>query len=325
MNRIISIGERTIGAGFPTYIVGEIGINHNGDIEIAKKLIDVAVAAGCDAVKFQKRTPELCVPEEQKEHKRETPWGYISYLEYRRRIEFGFEEFKQIDQYCREKNITWFSSCWDEPSVDFIQAFQPPCYKIPSAALTDLTLLKKIKSIRKPIILSTGMSTMSEILKAVEILGQENLLICHTTSTYPCPPQELNLRMIQTLSQIFDCPIGYSGHEVGLVPSVVAVALGAVLIERHITLDRATWGSDQAASLEPGGLQRLVKYIRTMEMAIGDGVKQVYESEIPVMNRLRRSRQDDNGKKPVQPTKTIELDVAFLEEEDIFIGGNVFQ
>lgn len=289
MAREISIGNRPVGAGHPAYIVGEIGINHNSDLDIAKSLIDAASRAGCDAVKFQKRTPELCVPPEQQSKMRETPWGYITYLEYRQKIEFGFEQYQEIDRYCKEKGITWFASCWDEPSIDFMEQFEPPCYKIPSAALTDTPLLKHFRLKRKPLILSTGMSTMEEIRAAVEALGTDDLVLAHCTSTYPCPPGELNLRMIKTLYDEFPCPIGYSGHEVGLPTTVAAVALGACYVERHITLDRAMWGSDHAASVEPGGLERLVKYIRVVEESVGDGIKRVYPTESVPRKRLRRS------------------------------------
>lgn len=288
MAREIMIGNRIVGEGHPTFIVAEIGINHNGSVEIAKSLIDVAVKNGADAVKFQKRTPELCVPPEQQNHMRETLWGYITYLEYRYKVEFGLNEYREIDRYCKSKNMPWFASVWDEPSVDFIQQFDPICYKIPSASLTDNKLLLHVRSTSLPVILSTGMSTMAQIETAVEVLGPDNLLINHATSTYPCDPGELNLKMIRTLLESFSCPIGYSGHEVGLIPTVVAVSMGACMIERHITLDRAMWGSDQAASVEPGGLERLVKYIRVTEQALGDGIKRVYQSELPSLQRLRR-------------------------------------
>jgi len=288
MSREIMIGNRKVGDGHSTYIVAEIGINHNGSLEIAKSLIDVAVKTGVDAVKLQKRTPELCVPPDQQKHMRETPWGYISYLDYRYKIEFGLNEYREIDRYCQQKNMPWFASVWDEPSVDFLQQFNPIWYKIPSASLTDKNLLLHARQTGKPIILSTGMSTMHQIKAAVKLLGEENLLITHATSTYPCDPEELNLKMIRTLVETFSCPIGYSGHEVGLIPTVVAVSMGACLVERHITLDRAMWGSDQAASVEPGGMERLVKYIRVTEKALGDGVKRVYDSEVPSLRKLRR-------------------------------------
>ena len=288
MSRAVRIGDHWVGDGHPVYIVAEIGINHNGDMAIAKKLIDAAVHAGCSAVKFQKRTPELCVPPEQRSVMRETPWGYISYLEYRHRVEFGFEEYQEIDRYCKGEEITWFTSCWDVSSVDFIAQFAPPCYKIPSATLTDVQLLRHLRATGQPLILSTGMSTLEQIRSAVRVLGTDNLLITHCTSTYPCPPRELNLRVIETLRREFPCPIGYSGHEVGLPTTVAAVALGACYVERHITLDRAMWGSDQAASVEPHGFERLVKYIQTVEAALGDGKKCIWPSEVPIMYKLRR-------------------------------------
>jgi N-acetylneuraminate synthase len=288
VKREIRIGDRTLGDGHPTFIVAEVGINHNGSLDAAKRLIDVAVHNGVDAVKFQKRTPELCVPPDQRNHMRETPWGYISYLDYRYKVEFGPEEYAEIDRHCKKAGIIWFASVWDEPSVDMMEPFNTPCYKIPSASLTDHNLLRHLRKTGKPLILSTGMSTMEEIRAAVEVIGVENLFITHATSTYPCDPKELNLTMIQTLRNTFHCPIGYSGHEVGLVPSVVAVAMGACMVERHITLDRAMWGSDQAASVEPQGVERLVKYIRVAEESIGDGVKKVYPSEMSSLQKLRR-------------------------------------
>jgi len=287
----IIIKGKKIGLGGPTYIVGEIGLNHNGDMEIAKKLIDAAVRAGCDAVKFQKRTPALCVPRDQQNVRRETPWGIMTYLEYRHRVEFGQEEYEEIDRYCKEKQIQWFASCWDKESIDLIGQFDPPFYKISSANLTDRDLISHARATGRPIILSTGMSTMDQIREAVDVLGTENLLITHCTSTYPCKPEELNLLMIQSLKREFNCPVGYSGHEVGLSTTYAAVVLGACCVERHITLDRAMWGSDQAASIEPGGLVRMVRDIRLIERALGDGVKQVYESELPVMKRLRHLRK----------------------------------
>jgi N-acetylneuraminate synthase len=288
MKREIQIGNKPVGDRHPTYIIAEIGINHNGSVDTAKELIKAASDAGVDAVKFQKRTPELCVPEHQKSLMRDTPWGYISYLDYRYKVEFGQDEYQEIDDYCKALGIDWLASAWDTQSLAFIEAFDPPAHKIPSALLTDHELLRAIKATGKPAILSTGMSTMEEIHEAVEILDIDNLLICHTTSSYPCPPDELNLRMIQTLKDNFSCPIGYSGHEVGLVTSVIAVGLGACLVERHVTLDRAMWGSDQAASVEPQGVRTLVKYIRVTEKALGDGQKKVYESEQSTLKKLRK-------------------------------------
>jgi N-acetylneuraminate synthase len=288
MARELNIAGRLVGDGHPTYIIGEIGINHNGSVQTAKELIRTSFEAGVDAVKFQKRTPEICVPDHQKSQMRDTPWGYISYLDYRYKVEFSREDYEEIDAYCKSLGIDWLASSWDIPSLEFIESFDPPAHKVPSALITDHALLRAMKETGKPIILSTGMSTMEEIKESVDIIGDDNLLICHTTSSYPCPPDELNLNMIQTLKEAFSCPIGYSGHEVGLVPSALAVALGACLVERHITLDRAMWGSDQAASVEPQGVRTLVKYIRVTERSLGDGKKHVYESEQSSLKKLRR-------------------------------------
>ena len=288
MAREIELGGRRVGDGHPAYIIAEIGINHNGDLQNALRLVDAAAHAGADAVKLQKRTPELCVPPDQRQQMRDTPWGYISYLDYRHRVEFDEAAYRTIDAHCREKGIQWFASVWDEPSVDFIEAFYPVCYKVPSASLTDHGLLRHLRRTGRPVILSTGMSTMEQIRAAVEVLGLDDLILMHATSTYPCEPEELNLRMIPVLRELFQVAVGYSGHEVGLVPSAVAVALGACAVERHITLDRAMWGSDQAASVEPSGFERLVKYIRVTEQSLGDGVKRVYPSEQLSLRKLRR-------------------------------------
>ena len=289
----IKIGSKFIGDGEPVYVIAEIGINHNGSVDLAKKLIDGAVKAGCDAVKFQKRTPEICVPRDQWEIERQTPWGRITYIEYRRKVEFGFEEYFEIDSYCKEKSIDWFASPWDEVAVDFLEKFNLPIYKLASASLTDLSLLKKIRNTGRPVILSTGMSNMEEIETAVELMGTENILLAQSTSTYPCSLDELNLKVIQTFKEIYpEIPIGYSGHETGLAPTLAAVALGATFVERHITLDRAMWGTDQAASVELVGLNRLVKDIRDIEKALGDGIKKVYESEYGNINKLRRVKNN---------------------------------
>lgn len=287
MSRAIELNGRMVGEGQPIYFIAEIGLNHNGDLGLAKQLIEVAKTTGCDAVKFQKRTPEKCVPPEMRDRMRETPWGYITYLEYRYKIEFGYDEFQEIDRYCHELGIDWLSSCWDVESVDFISQFDVPCFKVASATLTHRALLERLRATGKPVVLSTGMSTMEEIRAAVSVLDQNNLLIAHSTSTYPCNNEELNLRVITALSEEFHCPIGYSGHEVGLATTVAAVALGASFVERHITLNRAMWGSDQSASVEPQGLARLIKDIRNVDRAMGDGIKRVYESEQPTMQRLR--------------------------------------
>jgi N-acetylneuraminate synthase len=288
MSGVVEVGTHPVGPEHPVFIVAEIGINHNGDLSVAKKLIDAAFVAGCDAVKFQKRTPDLCVPVEQRDLVRETPWGVMTYMEYRHRVELGQEEYAEIDRYCREKAIVWFASCWDETAVDFMEQFAPACYKIASPSLANDRLLGHINATGRPMILSTGMSTMDEIRHAVSLLGEERLLIAHSTSSYPCDPMELNLRMIRTLRAEFRCPIGYSGHEVGLQTTYAAVALGACFVERHITLDRASWGTDQAASVEPWGFMRLVRDVRVIEQALGDGVKTVYDSERRILPKLRK-------------------------------------
>jgi len=283
----VKIGNRLIGDGEPVFIVAEIGINHNGDINIAKKLIDVAVEAGCDAVKFQKRTIELVYTPEELARPRENPFGPTN-GDLKRGLEFGEREYQEIDRYCREKKIIWFASPWDIKSVDFLEKFNVPCYKIASACLTDDELLRKVRATGKPVILSTGMSTIEQIKHAVNVLGEQNLVLLHCTSTYPSKDEELNLKVIPWLKENFNSPIGYSGHEVGVYSSVIAVVLGANMVERHITLDRAMWGSDQAASLEPQGLKRLVRDIRLVPVWLGDGKKRVFESEMPILQKLRK-------------------------------------
>ena len=288
MTNNVAVGNKTIGVGEPVYVIAEIGINHNGDIEIAKQLMDVAVETGCDAVKFQKRTPEICVPEEQKSIPRETPWGSMTYFEYKKRIEFEQPEFEQIDAYAKKIGIDWFASPWDVPSVDFLESFDVPCQKIASACLTDSELLTAVNKTKTTTILSTGMSSIEEIDKAVSLLNNVPLAIAQATSTYPAEASELNLRTIQTFAEKYKVPVGYSGHERGLQVTIAAVALGATFIERHITLDRSMWGTDHSASLEPEGLKKLVRDIRIVELALGDGKKKVYDSEIPIRAKLRR-------------------------------------
>jgi Sialic acid synthase len=283
----IRIADHLIGAGHPCYVIAEIGINHNGDVEISKKLIDVAVTAGCNAVKFQKRTIDVVYTPEELERPRESPFGSTN-GELKYGLEFGQDEYEEIDRYCRNKNIAWFASCWDEQSVDFIDQFDVSCYKIASASLTDDKLLRHTRATGKTILLSTGMSTLEQIDHAVEVLGKNDMLIMHSCSTYPAYYEELNLRVIPILSQRYGVPIGYSGHETGLPSTAAAVVLGACLVERHITLDRSMWGSDHAASLEPNGITRLVRDIRLIELAMGDGVKRLSEREIPIMQKLRR-------------------------------------
>lgn len=283
----VRIQDRLIGPGQPIFVVAEIGINHNGDVGLAKKLISAASVAGCDAVKFQKRTVEVVYTPEELARPRESPFGTTN-GDLKHGLEFDAEEYAEIDRFCRSLGILWFASCWDEGSVEFLERFNPPCYKIASASLTDDALLRAHRRKGRPIILSTGMSSLEQIDRAVDVLGRERLLLMHCTSTYPSKPDELNLRAIPRLKERYRVPIGYSGHEVGLYTSLAAVVLGACAVERHITLDRAMWGSDQAASVEPQGFSRLVRDIRAVEMAMGDGVKQVYESEKPIMAKLRR-------------------------------------
>lgn len=283
----IRIGQHYVGFGQPVYIVAEIGINHNGSLKTALKLIDIAVDAGCDAVKFQKRFPDQCVPKIQQKVFRDTPWGRMTYLQYRHRMEFDAGAYDIIHRHCRKRGIEWFASCWDTASVDFMQQFQPPCYKIASACLTDEKLLRYLKKQAKPIILSTGMSTMQEIRQAVSVLTRENLLIAHTTSNYSGTPEELNLSMITTLKNEFKCPTGYSGHEKGTVTTIATVAMGACYVERHITLSHSMWGSDHAVSLEPEELTKMIRDIRLLEKALGDGVKRVYDSEKTTLAKLR--------------------------------------
>ncbi|MFI7148709.1 N-acetylneuraminate synthase family protein [Nonomuraea sp. NPDC050022] len=284
----VAVGEVLVGDGEPVYVIGEIGINHNGDLDLARRLIDVAADAGCQAVKFQKRTPAICVPEAQKGQIRQTPWGEMTYLEYKERTEFGYDEYRQIAKYCDERGLHWFASPWDVPSIDFLEEMDVVAHKIASASVADHELLRALAATGKPLMLSTGMSTLSEIDQAVEILGTDKLIMMHATSTYPLPPEEANLRTITTLKERYGVPVGYSGHERGLQISLAAVTLGAVCVERHITLDRTMWGSDHAASLEPSGLEHLVRDIRIIEQAMGDGVKRVFPGEEAPKARLRR-------------------------------------
>ncbi len=284
----IRLGNTLVGDGHPCYIVAEIGINHNGDLDVTRKLIELAAQSGCQAVKFQKRTVEVVYSAEELARPRESPFGTTNGdLKYG--LEFGLEQYRAIDRACAEKGIAWFASCWDEASVDFIDQFQVPCYKVASASLTDDDLLRYTRAKGRPILLSTGMSTLEQIDHAVEVLGKKDLVLLHTCSTYPAEYGELNLRVIGTLRDRYGVPVGYSGHETGLSTSIASVALGACVVERHITLDRAMWGSDQAASVEPQGFMRLVRDIRLVETALGDGVKRVIDREVPIMKKLRRN------------------------------------
>ena len=272
-----------------TYIIAEIGINHNGDLETAKKLIDIAALAGCDAVKFQKRNPDVCVPEHQKGVMRETPWGTMTYLDYKYKMEFEQEDYDEIDIYCHIKGIEWSASPWDLDSLKFIMQYDIPWIKIPSAMLTNDELLRECAKTGKKIIFSVGMSTIEEIDHAVEILKEEKAeyAMLHCNSSYPSPIEELNLKCIQTLKERYNCEVGYSGHEFRIGTTVASVYLGATILERHITLDRTMWGSDHLASVEPQGLIKLVKGVRELEMALGDGNKVVTEGEKAVRKKLR--------------------------------------
>ena len=283
----VKIGDTLVGDGSPCYVVAEIGINHNGDVELAKKLIDMADAAGCNAVKFQKRTVDVVYTAEELAKPRENPFGTTN-GDLKRGLEFGLEQYREIDRFCKETGVAWFASCWDEGSVDFIEQFDPPCYKIASASLTDDALLRYHRAKGRPLILSTGMSTLEEIDHAVDVLGKKDLIILHTTSTYPSDYDELNLKAIPELRKRYGVLTGYSGHETGIPSSSAAVALGACVVERHVTMERSMWGSDQAASLGPSGITRLVRDTRLVEMAMGDGRKRVFESEKPIIEKLRR-------------------------------------
>lgn len=285
--KTVKIGDRLVGDGYPCYVIAEIGINHNGSIDLAKKLIDAACNAGCDAVKFQKRTVDVVYTKEELVKPRENPFGPTN-GDLKTGLELGPNEYREINRYCKSKDIAWFASCWDEGSVDFIEQFNPPCYKIASALLTDDALLRYHRSKGKPIILSTGMSDLKMIEHAVSVLGEDGLIIMHCTSTYPSKFEELNLLGIDTLRKCFSVPIGYSGHEVGLYTTFAAMVLGASVVERHITLDRSMWGSDQSASVEPQGMKRLVVDIKTYESARGDGNIRIYDSELPIIQKLRR-------------------------------------
>jgi N-acetylneuraminate synthase len=283
----VKVGNKLLGEGQPCYVIAEVGINHNGDIDLAKRLISVAVAAGCDAVKFQKRTVDIVYTAAELATPRPNPFGDTN-GDLKRGLEFGEEEYDEIAAFCKSVKIPWLVSPWDEPSVDFMEKYDTPVYKIASASLTDDNLLKYVRKTGKPILASTGMSTYAEIDHAVEVLGKENLILMHTTSTYPAKYEQLNLRAIPTMAERYGVPVGYSGHETGIPTTVAAAVLGACCVERHITMDRAMWGSDQSASLEPNGIGRLVRDIRLCEQSMGDGIKRVYAEEVPVMKKLRR-------------------------------------
>ena len=311
----VKIGSTSVGEGHPCYVVAEIGINHNGDIKLAKQLIDTAEAAGCNAVKFQKRTIDVVYTPEELAKPRESPFGETN-GDLKRGLEFGLQQYHEIDRCCKEVGIAWFASCWDEASVDFIDQFDPPCYKIASACLTDDHLLRHTRDKGKPIVLATGMSTLEEIDHAVDVLGKKDLLILHAVSTYPSQYDELNLRIIPELKKRYGVPVGYSGHETGLPTSAAAVAMGACMVERHITMSRAMWGSDQAASLEPNGITRLMRDIRLIEMSMGTCEKRVLETEKPLIKKL-----PPRGRENVKPIKAVALDVNGVLTDGSFWWG----
>lgn len=290
----MQIGVNKIGPSEPTYVIAEIGINHNGSVATAKRLIDVASDARCQAVKFQKRSPELSTPEHMKNLWRDTPWGQITYLEYKKRMEFDFDDYSVLKSYAGERGLDFFASAWDEHSLKFMEDLGAPAHKIASACLTDEGLLKAHRATGKPLLLSTGMSTMREIENAVSVLDPDNLVLLHSTSSYPLDHEEANLRVIHTLQDRFGLTVGYSGHETGLQVSLASIALGAKVLERHITLNRSMWGSDHSASLEPNGLTKLVRDVRVIESALGDGIKKVYSSELENMKRLRKYPSTDH-------------------------------
>ena len=272
-----------------TFFIAEIGINHNGDIQNALKLIESSKLAGCEAVKFQKRTPKIATPKSSWNIMRETPWGKMKYIDYKKKIEFGKKEYDIINKFCKKINILWTASCWDIPSVKFIERYKVKFHKVPSACITDLDLLKELKKTNKPIIISTGMSTEKQIQKAVKIVSQKNLSILHCNSSYPAQNHQLNLKYIEKLKTTYKkSVIGYSGHEMNLSSSVAAVVLGAKIIERHITLDKSMWGTDQQASIEPIGFARLIRDVRNVENSLGKPVKIVYPEEKIIMSKLRK-------------------------------------
>ena len=272
-----------------TYIIAEIGINHNGSLETAKKLIDVATVAGCDAVKFQKRNPDVCVPEHQKSVMRETPWGTMTYLDYKYKVEFEKKEYDEIDQYCKDRGIDWSASPWDLDSLKFLEQYDLSFIKMPSAMMTNEELMRAAARTGKRIIFSAGMSTLQETDDAVKWMREESadFALLHCNSAYPAPLQDLNLSCIKTLKDRYNCEVGYSGHEFRLGTTVAAIYLGATILERHITLDRSMWGSDHLSSVEPQGLIKLVSGVRELETAFGDGVKRVTEGELPSRKKLR--------------------------------------
>lgn len=287
---MLNLGGHMVGSGHPVFMIAEVGLNHNSDMQIAKRLIDASFATGWQCVKFQKRNPDKCVPEHQKLLAKDTPWGPMTYLEYKKKLEFSLDQYFYIDSYCKGKPVLWTASVWDIGSLNFLNQFDVPFIKIGSAKLTDEELITEACKVKKPIVLSTGMSTPHEISKAVSIMDKyssEGYALLHTNSTYPCPPEDINLKAMVALRQRYGCVTGYSGHEFGLEPTVAAVALGASIVERHITLDHRMWGTDQAASLEVHAMDMLQKRLQEVMVSLGDGLKRVTESEKLIRNKLR--------------------------------------
>ena len=288
----VKIGNRWVGDGEPCYVVAEIGANHNGDVGLAAHLFEAAKTAGADAVKTQKRVPALCVPPDMQGHMKDTPWGRMTYLAYRERLEFQTAEYLALDLVSRRIALPWFASCWDPPSLEFIMRYDPPAIKIASACVTDLELLRLHAQTSKPLIMSVGMSTTKEIDRAFAALAvsgsPDNIVLLWCRSTYPADPETLNLAAMTTLRERYRVPVGFSDHHVGLWMSLCAVAMGAAMIERHFTLNRSMWGTDQAASVEPAGLTKLISQIRRFESARGDGRLGPLPAEIEVAKRLRR-------------------------------------
>jgi N-acetylneuraminate synthase len=285
----VKIGNKVVSNDSPTYMIAEIGINHNGDLETAKKLIQESKNAGFDAVKFQKRTIEIVYSPEELAKPRPNFYGETN-GDLKRGLEFDESDYTEISRFCRELDIHWFASPWDLPSIDFLEKFDVVAHKVASACMTDRSLLKSLNASGKPVFMSTGMSSLEQVDSAVKEIDNSRLILMHTVSVYPAKPDQLNLSWIDTLKKRYPhLPVGYSGHEVGVSPSVIAVAkYGATCVERHVTLDRSMWGSDQSASLEPDGMKRVVGYIRTIPVVSGSGEKHILDEEVPIAAKLRR-------------------------------------
>jgi len=290
MEKRLKIGSRFIGDDENVYLIAEIGINHNGDLQIAKKLIDATWATGWDCAKFQKRTPDICVPENQKKVMKQTPWGEMTYLDYKHKIEFQKNEYDYIDKYAKEKPLAWSASAWDLPSLEFLMQYDIPFIKIPSAKITDKELVEQAAKAGRPVFISSGMSIMEEVDCAVNIIEKylsKNYVLFHCNSTYPAKPDELNIKTISTLKERYNCLVGYSGHEYDITPATLAPVFGACVIERHVTLDHDMWGTDQAASIEVRGMDFLAKRINSVKTIVGDGIKTIYAGEKEIREKLR--------------------------------------